>query len=355
MAEVKLRNGRRVADYAEPYIVAELNTSHFGDLDTARNMIRRAKDVGCDCVKFQSWSAETLYSRSYYRQNPIAKKMVERFSIDAESLSDLSQYAADQGIDFASTPYSEEEAINLVEKCKAPFIKIASMELDNLAYLEFLGKLGIPLVLSTGMGTMTEIRRAVETIHATGNHQLIILHCTSLYPSDPETVRLMNICGLRQKFPEIPIGYSDHSVGIAIPAAAVGLGAALVEKHFTLDKGRIGMDNQMATPPEEMQNMVDACKTVHRALGSYERLLSTKEREQAAKMRRSLMTAAAFKEGHILQQGDIIAKRPGHGVSPADLRCFVGKQLKRDVEEGVVIWHEDVGVCCRTGQNSTEG
>lgn len=342
MAEVELRNGRRLADYAEPYIVAELNTSHFGSLDTARDMIIRAKDVGCDCVKFQSWSAETLYARSYYRQNPIARKMVEKFSINAENLYNLSQYAADHGIDFASTPYSEEEAVTLVEKCNVPFIKIASMELDNLAYLEFLGRLGVPLVLSTGMGTMTEIRRAVETIRSTGNYRLVILHCTSLYPSDPEVIRLMNICGLRQEFPDIPVGYSDHSLGTAIPAAAVGLGAALVEKHFTLDRSRIGMDNQMAMSPEEMQGTVDACKTVYKALGGHERLLGTKEREQAGKMRRSLVTAAAFKKGHVLRQGDLIAKRPGHGVSPADLGYFIGKELRKNIDEEVAIRHEDV-------------
>lgn len=342
MAEVELRNGRHVADYAEPYIVAELNTSHFGNLDIARSMIRRARDVGCDCVKFQSWSAETLYAKSYYQQNPIARKMVEKFSIGTAGLCELSRYATDHGIDFASTPYSEEEAVILVEKCNVPFIKIASMELDNLAYLEFLAKMDVPLVLSTGMGTMTEIRRAVETIQGVRRGKLVLLHCTSLYPTDPVDIHLMNICGLRNEFPDIPVGYSDHSIGTAIPAAAVALGAALVEKHFTLDNSRIGMDNQMATPPEEMQNMVNACKTVYQALGRRERSVSAKEREQAKKMRRSLVTAISLGEGHVLQQGDIIAKRPGDGVSPAELGYFIGKTLNRDMGEEVAIRHDDV-------------
>ena len=181
MSIVRLRNGREVGDYLKPYIVAELNTSHFGDTDIARDMICQAKAAGCDCVKFQSWSAETLYCESYYKDNAIAKRIVKKFSLDKSQLQALAHYAADVGIDFSSTPYSIEEARFLVESCNVPFVKIASMELDNHPYLSQLGQLGVPLVLSTGMGQWDEIVSAVRTILATGNTQLIVLHCTSVY------------------------------------------------------------------------------------------------------------------------------------------------------------------------------
>ena len=225
MSFITLRNGRRIGDYFKPYIVAELNTSHFGNIEIAKSMIDEAKSAGCDCVKFQSWSADTLYSESYYEDNRMAKRMVSKFSLSNAQLHELAEYATKKELDFASTPYSIEEARFLVEKCNVPFVKIASMELNNTPYLTELGRLQVPLVLSTGMGTTEEIISAVEAIQSTGNEDIVILHCTSVYPSPPIIIRLQNIVGLRTEFPQYPIGYSDHSLGIEIPAASVALGA----------------------------------------------------------------------------------------------------------------------------------
>lgn len=339
MSVITLGNGRQVGDYLKPYVVAELNTSHFGDLGMARAMIDEAKAAGCDCVKFQSWSAETLYCDSYYQANTIAKRIVKKFALDSAQLKELAGYAAAQGIDFASTPYSIQEAEFLVTECKAPFIKIASMELNNLPYLEQLGRLGAPLVLSTGMGSFEEIREAVRVIEASGNRQLIILHCTSIYPSPPQLIRLQNIAGLRSEFPAFPIGYSDHSQGIEIPAAAVALGACLIEKHFTLDSSRIGMDNQMATEPEEMRAMIRACHRVHEAMGGAGRVLSEEEQAQARKMRRSIVTRRALPAGHVLTEADLDAKRPGDGIAPSQLSMVLGRALKHDLgAESVLTW-----------------
>lgn len=339
MSSITLRNGRRIGDFLEPYIVAELNTSHFGDIAIARDMIQHAKAAGCDCVKFQSWSAETLYCESYYRENPIAKRVIKKFSLGNEQLKELALYAGSIDIDFASTPYSIEEAIFLASECNVPFIKIASMELNNLPYLTHLGKLGVPLVLSTGMGLIEEIIDAVATIQATGNDQLIVLHCSSVYPAPPEIIRLQNIAGLRSEFPHLPIGYSDHSHGIEIPAASVALGACLIEKHFTLDSSRIGMDNQMATEPQEMRNMVEACHNVHKAMGGTNRILCSEEREQIPKMRRSIMTKKALKSGHTITAADLDTKRPGTGIGPKFVSELLGKTLTQDVEkEAVLTW-----------------
>jgi sialic acid synthase SpsE len=337
MSSVRLRNGREIGDYCKPYIVAELNTSHFGDLEIARELILQAKAAGCDCVKFQSWSAETLYCEGYYEGNAIAKRIVSKFALDSAALQALSSYAKEIQIDFSSTPYSVEEARFLVKHCDVPFVKIASMELDNLPYLSALGKLGVPLVLSTGMGNLEEIIRAVSTIQATGNQQLIILHCTSVYPSPPSIIRLQNIAGLRTEFPKYPIGYSDHSVGIEIPTASIALGASLIEKHFTLDSKRIGMDNQMATEPNEMQAMVRACHNVYSAMGGAARILCPEEQCQIPKMRRSMVSTHQLPKGTILSQEHIEFKRPGTGISPADHEQYLGRVVRVSIERGSVI------------------
>jgi sialic acid synthase SpsE len=339
MASITLRNGRVLGDYFKPYVVAEINTSHFGNIDLARSMINQAKAAGCDCVKFQSWSAETLYCESYYKGNSIAKRIVKKFALDDEQLKGLASYAGTQEIDFASTPYSVQEAEFLVEECNVPFVKIASMELNNFPYLTRLGKLGVPLVLSTGMGSLEEISEAVRTIEATGNRQLVILHCTSVYPAAPQIIRLQNIIGLRSEFPAYPIGYSDHSQGIEIPIASVALGACLIEKHFTLDKSRIGMDNQMATEPEEWKVMIDACHRVHEAMGGAGRILGSEERNQISKMRRSIVTKRPLKTGHILTEDDLDCKRPGTGIPPTQFAAVLGKKLTQDLDtETVLTW-----------------
>jgi sialic acid synthase SpsE len=342
MSFITLANGRRVGDYLKPYIVAELNTSHFGDMVIAKGMIIQAKEAGCDCVKFQSWSADTLYCDDYYKHNKIAKRVVTKFALNNTQLKELSNFATDVGIDFASTPYSIEEAKFLVEECKAPFVKIASMELNNHPYLQQLGHLGVPLVLSTGMGTLEEIINAVKSIEDTGNEQVIILHCTSVYPSPPEIIRLKNIIGLRSEFPRYPVGYSDHSQGIEIPAASIALGASLIERHFTLDSSRIGMDNQMATEPEEMRAMVSACHRVFDALGGTGRMLSEEEKAQIPKMRRSIVTKTTINSGDVITEANIEFKRPGTGITPAEYANIIGRTVNKEIIAGAVVQLDDL-------------
>lgn len=342
MSTVTLATGHTIGDYLEPYIVAELNTSHFGDIDIAKEMIRRARDCGCNCVKFQSWSAETLYSEQHYRENPVARRMVNKFSLDPSQLLELSKHAQSLGIDFASTPYSLPEADWLVSECGVPFIKVASMDLTNTPFLEELGALGAPIVLSTGMGSLPEIEEAVTIIERAGNRNIAVLHCTSIYPALPSTIRLRNIEGLRSRFPSYPIGYSDHSLGIDIASASIALGACLVEKHFTLDKSRIGMDNQMATEPDEMAALVKACKRVHEALGDPVRVVGQEELIQRRQMRRSVVTSHDIEAGHSIGPADLALKRPGTGIQPCELQEVLGRSLSRDLPMGTVLRWEDL-------------
>lgn len=342
MAVCELSDGTLIGDFLKPYIVAEVNSSHGGNLDVAKEMINRAVESGCNCVKFQSWSEESLYSKTYYDQNPISKRIIKKFSFSKEKLLAVSEYCRVKKIAFSSTPYSKEEVDFLVEKCQIPFIKIASMELNNLPFIDYIAKTNVPIVLSTGMGELEEIQRAVRIIEKSGNKNLCILHCISIYPPKFETINLNNILGLRDVFPNYPIGFSDHSLGLEISSAATALGAALIEKHFTLDKKGVGMDNQMAIEPGEMSQLVQNCENIHLALGNRTRIVSDAEVEKRTQMRRSIISTRDLRAGSILLPDDLDVKRPGTGIGPEQLQVLIGKKLVRDIEKDSLIFIEDV-------------
>lgn len=341
MASIELLSGRILSDFGKPYFVAEVNSSHNGNVDVARQMIDAAAEAGCDCVKFQSWSAESLYSTTYYRENPISKRIVTKFSLTAEQLREMAMYCRKKGIDFSSTPYSCAEVDFLIDECHVPFVKIASMDLNNLKYLRYIGNKHVPIVLSTGMSTIEEIKRAVKTIEETGNKHICLLHCISIYPPKMETVHLNNILGLRAEFPDYPIGFSDHSKGVEMAVASVALGGALIEKHLTLDCKKIGMDNQMATEPEEMRQMVKCCLNTFVAMGRKEREVLQDEQEMMEKMRRSVVPTSDLKAGHIFTIEDLDAKRPGTGIPADEIDSLVGKTLVRDVEADTLLNRDD--------------
>lgn len=332
-----LANNRKIENGGKPYIVAELNSSHNGKIAVARDMIDAAKDCGCDAVKFQSWSAGSLYCMDYYEQNPVSKRMVSGFSLKQEELLELSRYCGEVGIDFSSTPYSKEEVDFLVEQCKAPFIKVASMDINNLPYLKYIAKKNVPVILSTGMATIEEIEAAVNEIENAGNNKICILHCVSLYPVEVQCVNLNNMVMLKEKFPEYEVGYSDHTTGSEAAVAAVALGAAMIEKHFTLNNKKIGWDNQMATEPEDMKDLVNRCHSAHDALGFYERKLTSEELDQRKKMRRSIVAAADMPAGHVIQEEDLTAMRPGDGIPVNEYKNIIGQVLTHDIQKNQLI------------------
>lgn len=337
-----LRNGRKISNDAEPYIVAEMNSSHRGKISIAKEMIAAARDCGCDAVKFQSWSAESLYCKDYYDANPMSKRMVKGFSLSPESLLELSDYCKEIGIDFSSTPYSSDEVDFLVDHCGAPFVKIASMDINNFPFLKHIAKKNVPIVLSTGMATLDEINAAVDTIVQAGNSNICILHCVSLYPVDAVDVNLNNMVMLKTYFPNHVVGYSDHTIGSEVACAAVGLGAALIEKHFTLDNKKIGWDNQMATEPAQMKDLVDKCINVYKSLGTFDRCVSQGEMDQRIKMRRSIVAAYDLKAGHMIRERDITAKRPGDGIPVGEYRSVIGKTVLNDLQKDQMIKRSDL-------------
>lgn len=320
--------------------MAELNSSHNGRTDTAVKMIDAAKECGCDAVKFQSWSAESLYCRDYYEQNPVSERMVSGFSLNPRELLELAEYCSRIGMDFSSTPYSRKEADFLIHQCRAPFVKIASMDINNLPFIRYIAETNVPVVLSTGMASAEEIETAVREIEHAGNHNICILHCVSLYPVQEQSVNLNNMVMLKEKFPEYETGYSDHTVGSEAACAAAALGAALIEKHFTLCNKKIGWDNQMAAEPSDMKELVDRCCRVHSCLGFYERKISAEELEQRKKMRRSIVAASDLPRGHRIREDDFTAKRPGDGIPVHEYHRIIGKVLTRDVRKDQMILNE---------------
>ena len=342
MTRIKLNDGRIIENFSKPYFIAEVNSSHNGNIEIAKQMILKAKEIGADCVKFQSWSAESLYSKTYYDANPISKRIVSKFSFSEEQFLEIINFCAEMGIAFASTPYSEQEVDFLLEKGHVPFIKVASMDINNYVFLEYIAKKDTAIILSTGMSTYDEVQKAVSVIQNAGNSRLILLHCISLYPVDYADINLRNINSLRKSYPEYAIGFSDHSLGYEIPCAATALGACVIEKHFTLDKSKIGMDNQMAMEPDEFKKMIECCANVALALGSETRVVSEKEQAMLVKMRRSIVAKHDLPVGSILTLSDFDYKRPGDGVSPADASNLVGISLKRNVKADYVIYKEDI-------------
>ena len=321
----------------KPYYIAELNTSHFGNMKLAKKMILKAKEVGCDCVKLQSWTPNTLYSENYFKKNSIQKRFFQKYSLSENQLKILSKFSKKIKIDFSSTPYAPREVDFLLKKCNPAFIKIASMDLNNYKFLEFISRKKKPIILSTGMGEENEIHKAVSILKKNGNKQIIILHCISLYPAPKKLINLKNIIGLKNIFPETTIGYSDHTEGIEFAIAAVAMGARIIEKHFTLDKKIIGMDNHMALEPYEMKNLIDSCNNVFLGFGSEKRILSRLEISQRKKMRRSIFINKNMKKGEIISIKDIDLKRPGNGIEINKIYQILEKKLKKNISAGKLL------------------
>ena len=328
--------------FNRPYYIAELNTSHFGDLKIAKKMIKKAYQAGCDCVKLQSWSPQSLYSNDYFKKNPIAERFYKKYSLEDKQLKELSKFAKNIGIDFSSTPYTKKEVNFLIKNCNPAFIKIASMDLNNLDFLSYVGKKKIPIILSTGMGTAKEIESAVKILKKSGNKELYILHCVSIYPTKPELISIKNITGLKKRFKNCVIGFSDHTIGPTFAIGAIALGAKIIEKHFTLNSQTIGMDNNMATEPNEMKKLIDQCNLVYKGLGKEKRQLSNQEISQKLIMRRSIFSTKNLIKGHTLNKNDLVLKRPGTGTPANKYSKFLGKKLNKSIKKDQYLKLSDI-------------
>lgn len=343
MSKIRLTKHKEVADFAVPYIIAELGSNHNGDMQLARKLILSAKEAGADCIKFQSWSKETIFSRKTYDDNFFIaddyrqrtdftlEAIVDAYSISEDELIQMKKLADEIGIDCTSTPFSKKEVDFLVDVLQAPFIKIASMDLNNYPFLDYVARKGKPMVISTGLSELYEIDKAIRTIENAGNNQIVILHCVSIYPPKDEQVNLNNIDTLRTLYPSYPIGFSDHTLGTSVTISSVVKGVCLIEKHFTLDKNMEGWDHKVSANPEEMKLICSETKRVHAALGST-RIQVQEKPDRIESFRRSIVTTRFIKAGDVIANSDLDFKRPATGIAPEYFDLVVGRIAKIDLE-----------------------
>lgn len=332
--------GRRVGPGAPPWVVAEIGANHNGDMELCRRMIDAAHASGADAVKFQSWSKASLISKAEFaRRAPYAKldpsaltleQSIERYQLSPEQHREIAAHCRERGVTFFSSCFSARE-VELLESLDVPVYKVASMDVTHLPLLDVVGATGKPVVLSTGMATLGEIERALERLRRAGAGPVALLHCVSVYPSPPSDLNLLNIPMLQQVF-GVPVGFSDHSLGVALPLAAIAVGACIIEKHFTVDKSLEGWDHAISADPPELSLIVRGAREVREALGTSERVFSQAEVENRKAFRRRAVARRALKKGARLTAGDLDFKRPGNGIGPDELQFAVGRLLARDVE-----------------------
>ncbi len=351
--KINLTQTKEVYNFCEPYIIAELGSNHNGDMQLAKKLIIEAKKAGADCVKFQSWSKDSIFSKVKYEENCFIgddyrdrddytlEEIVEEFSISESELMEMKKICDELKIDFASTPFSKKEADFLVDALNAPFIKVASMDLNNYPFLDYLARKNKPMVISTGLSELYEIDKAVKTIEEAGNRNIIILHCVAIYPPKDEEINLNNIESLQKLYPDYPIGFSDHTLGTAIPLASVAKGACLIEKHFTLDKNMFGWDHKVSATPDELKTICEDSSRISKALGTF-RITSIESNERKNEFRRSIVTAKEIKKGDILKTEDIDYKRPGIGLSPEMDQFVIGRIASKDMPSDYIITKEDL-------------
>lgn len=330
-------------------IIAEAGVNHNGDLEIAKQLVLAAKEAGADAVKFQTFQAMHLVTadapQADYQARNSGKTesqfdMLKRLELPLEAFNELSRYCHEVGIMFMSTAFDEESADFLAGLGMSIF-KIPSGELTNLPLLRHIARLGKPMIVSTGMGTIEQIKEAVETIQVAGNSDITVLHCVTDYPTPPEQVNLRAMHVIQAAL-GLPIGYSDHSMGIEASVIAVAAGAKVIEKHFTLDCNQPGPDHKASLEPKDLGELVKGIRKVEVFLGAGKKQPTETELAIAKIVRRSIVAARDLNAGDIIASDMVLLRRPGTGIEPARMGEVVGKKLVREVKAGVLLSWADL-------------
>ena len=325
------------------FIVAEIGINHNGDLALAKEMVDAAAQAGADAVKFQNYQTEDFISDKTLTYEYVSQgtsiveaqyDMFKRCELSAEDLAELKGYCDTQNVSFHSTPTSTA-GVDLLVDLGVPLLKNGSDYLTHLPLIEYMGKTSLPTVLSTGMATLAEVDDAVRAFRATGNDQLILLHCTSAYPTPPDEVHINQIPTLAAAF-KCHVGFSDHTQGVTASIGAVTLGACWLEKHFTLDKTLFGPDHRFSAAPAEFELLVKSVREIEQNLGRHAIGPSLTELENRQSFRLSCVAAEEMKSGHTLRAVDIEFRRPGTGLPPKAQQWLPGRRLRQSVSRGHV-------------------
>ncbi|MGD2118516.1 MAG: N-acetylneuraminate synthase family protein [Chromatiales bacterium] len=314
---------KTIGDGQPAFMIAEAGLNHNGDVQLARELVAAAADCGADAVKFQTFSTDQfiLKSSPYY-------DIFKSAELRDDDFVELSDYARQLGITFLSTPF-DFHSVDVLDAIGVDAYKIASCDLTNSPLLEKVAAKGKPILLSTGMASMGEIFRAVELINNSGNGGVAVFHCIAHYPSAYEEMNIRSIPYMASVL-DIPVGLSDHTLGIDIPTAAIALGANMIEKHFTLDKGLPGPDHQLSATPDEFRQLVNSTRNIEKALGQYHRV-PVESDDQRTLLRRSLCASRDLPAGTVISAEMITIKRPGSGLPPDNFNSLLGRKLANDI------------------------
>lgn len=345
MKEIKIQK-KSVGENHPCFVIAEVGSNHNRDYKTALRMIDVAKNAGADAVKFQTYSAEKMYSKytpkpEYLKKGKIMDKnesiydLIKRIEIPREWHKDLAAYCRKKDIIFLSTPF-DLEAVDELEKAGVYAYKIASFEITHLPLLEEVAKTKKPIILSTGMADLADIKLALRTIYKHGNRKVALLHCAIGYPPKFSDLNLKAMKTMKNIF-KVPIGFSDHTLGVTSAVAAVSLGACIIEKHFTLDRKQKGPDHPFALEPKELYDLVKSIRNAEESLGSYKKAHTKSEEDLYRLARRSLVASCDIPKGAVITRENIDVKRPGYGIHPRFINDIAGKKAKRYIKADEIL------------------
>ncbi len=339
MKEILLGN-RKVGGENPAYIIAEMSANHAGNINYAKEIIHAAKESGADCIKIQTYTPDTMTidcSNSYFQITDGTWKGENLYSLYQKAYTpwewqaELKEEAEKIGIAFFSTPF-DKSSVDFLEDMGMDFYKVASFEMVDIPFLEYVASKGKPMIVSAGMGTIEEIEDVKKAVYGQGNEQLILLKCSSAYPANPAEMNLRTIMDMRERF-DVPVGLSDHSLGSMSAVTAVAMGASVIEKHFCISREIENPDASFSMTPEEFSSMVKDIRMTETALGkvSYG---AAKQEESSIVFRRSLFAVQDIKAGEEFNEENIRSIRPGYGLKPKHYKEIIGKRATQDIKRG---------------------
>jgi len=341
-----IKIGKYKINYELPcFLIAEAGVNHNGKLSLALKLIDKADEAKVNAVKFQTFKAENLvtkstvmagYQKRNIHSNGLQYNMLKKLEFGMEQLSILKRYAEKKGLIFLSTPHSGIQDVILLENIGVSAYKIGSGDLTNKPFIKYVAKQNKPMIVGTGMASMEDVNKAIHWINEEGNNKIIMLHCTTNYPCPFNEVNMnAMITMINQR--KCLIGYSDHTLGIEVPIMARTLGACVIEKHFTLDRRMKGPDHKASLEPEELKAMVKSIRNIEQAFGSHEKIPTTSEMKIMTVVKKSLVASRNLKIGHVISYEDITIKRPGSGIKPEYIDKIVGRRVLRDIKKDELI------------------
>lgn len=326
-------------------IIAEAGVNHNGSLELAKELVDVAVEAGVDIIKFQTFKTENLIIKSARKaeyqvqgtgQEETQFDMLKKLELTKEDHLELIEYCNLKGIQFLSTPF-DLDSIQLLCDLGIEIFKIPSGEITNYPFLKKIASLNTNIILSTGMSTLDEVRDAVTVLKQYGKGNIVILQCNTEYPTPMKDVNLLAMLTLKKEFSDCKVGYSDHTLGIEVPIAAVALGASVIEKHFTLNKNMDGPDHKASLEPGELSQMVKSIRNIEIALGTGIKVPSESELKNIDIARKSIVASSYISKGDIFSEENISIKRPGNGISPMKWEQIIGQTAARDFEEDELI------------------